>query len=443
MTNAVTHVAWGSLIVLACVIGANIWHWLRREREVLAPLPIGLAAIGLYIIPRAAYLLWFDRAPLTSVGLAQPQQVALITRTTLASVVAAVGLVVGHRAHSAIRSGKRIGFSVPVSDPTRVLWIGGGAAVIGSVVATYLLSSLGSLGYALQHQYEISLQLEGKQSLLQLTRLLVVAVTLLLVDPVSGKSRWWVWLVAVGTTLLFLLFGYRALVLLAAGSPVALYHLVVRRLRLSWVLTGATVVGVTLFAMGFVRLLTARQIEKAVATFTKHPVAAVHFAFNAVGEWKVFDATSIIVRDVPEVIPYNFGETFARTPWMIIPRGLWPEKPVTTGRVIVQRYLPNLQTAYPPMAIGELFAAGGWLGVLVGFGGLGWVSRMAWEWHRRRSGSGNASVYLLYCFFVFDFIRVGDPSRTIWFFLIGATMTAFVFAISAPSARPSARASPI
>jgi hypothetical protein len=287
------------------------------------------------------------------------------------------------------------------------------------------------VAYVLRHQYEISTLLTGKESLLQFTRLLIVAVTLLLVDPVSAKSRWWVWLIAIGTASVFLLLGYRALVLLAAGSPIALYHLVVRRLRLRWMLLGATVAGVALFAAGFVRLLTASRIEEAASTFAKHPVAAVHFAFNAVGELKVFDATSIVVRDVPEVIPYNFGKTFARTPWMIIPRRLWPEKPVTTGRVIVQRYLPNLQTAYPPMAIGEFFAAAGWLGVLVGFFTLGWASRVAWQWHLRRPGSGNASVYLVFCFFVFDFIRVGDPSRTIWFFVIGATMTALAFAIAA------------
>src|SRR5437870_6498795 len=63
---------------------------LRREREIIAPFPIGLAAVAVYIIPRAAYLLWFDRAPLTSAGLTEPRQLALITETTLAALVAAL-----------------------------------------------------------------------------------------------------------------------------------------------------------------------------------------------------------------------------------------------------------------------------------------------------------------------------------------------------------------
>jgi len=201
-------------------------------------------------------------------------------------------------------------------------------------------------------------------------------------------------------------------------------------------LAGGAAGAVTLFVVGFARLLTMSRIEQVVGSFSRRPSAAIHFTFNAVGELKIFDATSLVVRDVPDLIPYNYGTTFARVPWMIIPRRLWHEKPVTSGHLIVQRYLPNLRTAYPPMAIGELFAAAGWLGVLIGFFVLGWVSRVVWEWHQRHAGSGNASVYLLYCFFVFDFIRVGDPSRTIWFSLIGAFLTALVFAVSASYSGP-------
>ncbi len=428
--------AWSFVIVLACVTGVGVWLWLRREGEMIAPLPIGLTALGLYIIPRAAYLLWFDRAPLTSGGLREPLQLALIAETTLAALVAALAFLVGHHAHSARRFGAQLRLDIPEPDPTRVIWVGGVAAAVGTLVIVYLLTSLGNLSYALSHQYEINVLLEGKQSLFQFTRLVVVAVILLLVDPVSGKSRWWVWLLAASAALALLPFGYRVFVLLAAGSPIALYHLTVRRLRLRWMVAAGALGGIALFLVGFVRLLTFERVEDAAVTFVRRPVTAVHFAFNATGELKIFDATSIVVRDVPRVVEYNYGGTFARVPWMIIPRRLWRDKPFTSGHLIVQRYLPNLRTAYPPMAVGEFFAAAGWLGVLLGFFGLGWGSRVVWAWHRRHGGSGNASVYLLYCFFVFDFIRVGDPSRTIWFLVIGATMTAIAFTISASWRRP-------
>ncbi len=413
-----------------------MWWWLRREHEIIAPFPIGLAALAVYIVPRAGYLLWFDRAPLTSAGLTDPRQLALIAETTLAALLAALAFLVGHRARHAGLLGGRLNLNIPTPDPTRVVWVGGAAVVVGTLVMAYMFNTLGSLSYALSHQYEMSVLLQGKQSLFQLTRLLVVAVILLLVDPVSGRSRWWVWLMALASAVAFLPFGYRVYVLLAIGSPIALYHLTVRRLSMRWIVTATSLAGVALFLFGFVRLLTLQRLEQAAGVFARHRVTAVHFAFNATGELKVFDATSLVVRDVPNVVGYNFGETFAVVPWMIIPRRLWRDKPVTSGHLIVQRYLPNLRTAYPPMAVGEFFAAAGWLGVLVGFFGLGWMSRVVWEWHRHRTGSGNASVYLLYCFFVLDFIRVGDPSRTVWFLVIGTTMTAIAFAVAASSRRP-------
>jgi hypothetical protein len=107
------------------------------------------------------------------------------------------------------------------------------------------------------------------------------------------------------------------------------------------------------------------------------------------------------------------------------------DKPVTLGEAIVGRYLPKLRTGYPPSAIGEFYSAGGQFAVILGFFGLGWLGRAGWEWRKRNPGTGNASIYLAFCFFVFDFTRFGDPSRTLWFFLIGGTFLTLAFCAAA------------
>ena len=124
-------VAWGAVIAVTCVVGGGMWWWLSREREIIAPLPIGLGTIAVYVVPRAMYLLVFGRAPLTSAGLTQAQQVALISSTTLAALVAAFGMLLGHRARWAIRSGTRLRLHVPAPDRNRGLWVGGVAALVG------------------------------------------------------------------------------------------------------------------------------------------------------------------------------------------------------------------------------------------------------------------------------------------------------------------------
>src|SRR5437016_9987246 len=106
-----------------------MWWWLSREREIIAPLPIGLGTIALYVVPRAVYLLVFGRAPLTSAGLTQAQQVALISSTTLAALVAALGMLLGHRARWAILSVTRLRLDVPATGRHPGPWVGGVAAL--------------------------------------------------------------------------------------------------------------------------------------------------------------------------------------------------------------------------------------------------------------------------------------------------------------------------
>ena len=187
-----------------------------------------------------------------------------------------------------------------------------------------------------------------------------------------------------------------------------------------------------LFSFSYLRLLGSDRLSKAATVFARTPSAAIHFVFNASGELKIFDAATIVVRDTPREISYNYGASFATVPWMIIPRRIWPEKPTTSGHLIIERYLPQLKTAWPPTALGDFFLAGGPVAVLFGFFAFGWLAGFAWEWRSNHPGLGNTCLYLEFCAFTFDFTRVGDPSRTVWFFLIGASLLVVLFGFAAP-----------
>lgn len=417
MIQVVAWTAWG-LLGVVCVLA--LWRWLRRTGEIVAPLPICIGIISLYVLPRAAYLLWFGRAPITSGGLLPAEQTALIGETLALAVLAMLAFLVGHRAPSAETVARRLPFALPDPDPARAVWIAAALGAVGFLALVSLLRDVGGLAYALRHQFELGVLLQGKQAVFQLTRLLIVPTALLLVDPARGRTRWWVWAIALGSAFALFPLGRRAFILLALGFPIVLYHLTVRRIPLRWMLPGSLVLGCLLFSLSFLRLIGTERLGKALQVFVRQPETAVHFAFTATGELKIFDAATIVVRDVPEELPFNYGATFARIPWMLIPRQIWPDKPVTLGEEIVTRYLPRLKTGYPPTAIGEFYTAAGAFAVVLGFFGLGWLGRVGWEWRKRHPGVGNASVYLTFCFFMFDFTRVGDPSRTVWFLLIGA-----------------------
>lgn len=434
MTQAI---GWTACTLLGLVGCVALRYWLRRTGEIVAPFPICVGVISLYVLPRAVYLLWFERAPLTSGGLPFDAQTALIAETVMLSIVAILAFMAGHRSPSAEAVGAQLPFALPDPDPVRATWMAAALGMVGLLALVALLREVGGIAYALRHQFELGVLLQGKQPLFQLSRLLIIPTALLLVDPARGRSRWWVWVIALASAFALFPLGRRSFILLALAYPIVLYHLTVRRVPFWRMLAGASVLGFLLFSLGFLRLIGGDRLGTAARVFAQEPETAVHFAFNAAGELKIFDAATIVVRDVPDEIPYNFGATFARVPWMIIPRQVWMDKPVTLGEVIVARYVPQFRTGYPPSAIGEFYTVGGAFAVVLGFFGLGWLGRACWEWRKRHPGIGNASVYLAFCFFVFDFTRVGDPSRTVWFFLIGGAFFTIAFSVSAKtSPRP-------
>jgi hypothetical protein len=425
-------VAWAVWLITASLIVAAIASWIRKTGEWIAPYPIALATIGFYILPRAAYLLWFDRAPATSAVLLPDERLALMAKTVGLAGAAVLAFLLGHRALSAQRAGSTTRFALPDPAPDRALYIGVGALIAGAIVLYIVYLALGSISYALSHQYEIPKLIEGKQSFFQLSRLAVIGTMLLLVDLPRRRSRWWVWLLTLAFGVAFIPLGSRQYILFALGLPLGLYHLMVRRLPARWFFPAMCAGALILFSFSYLRLLGPDRLSKAATVFARTPSAAIHFAFNASGELKIFDAATIVVRDTPREISYNYGASFATVPWMIIPRRIWPEKPKTSGHLIIERYLPQLKTAWPPTALGDFFLAGGPVAVLLGFFAFGWLARFAWEWRSNHTGLGNTCLYLEFCAFTFDFTRVGDPSRTVWFFLIGASLLVVLFGFAAP-----------
>jgi hypothetical protein len=424
--------AWILWLAVALLVVGGILRFAREQGELIAPLPICLATIGFYVLPRSAYLLLFHRPPVSSAGLSLTTQQSLIAQTLGLACLASLAFIVGHSSWSASRHAARTRFTLPDPDFGRALWISVAAGFVGFLVMLYMLGTLGDIEYVMNHQHEVNLILQGKQAVFQLTRLTIVPVALLLVDHVRRQTRWAIWIFAALCLIAYIPFGYRVFILLAAGYPLGLYHLVVRQIPIRRMAIMGIAGGFILFSFSYWRLFGAAGLGHATGIFRQNPAAAVHFAFNASSELKIFDAATIIVRDVPNELDYSYGARFAVVPFTLIPRRIWHEKPTTLGHMIVERYQPSARTAWPPMAIGEFFAAAGAFGVALGFWLLGWIGRFGWEWFRARRNAGNASVYLMGCFFIYDFTRVGDPSRTFLFFLFAFMFLTTAFAIASP-----------
>ena len=78
--------------------------------------------------------------------------------------------------------------------------------------------------------------------------------------------------------------------------------------------------------------------------------------------------TSHIVDEIPGTLPYLYGNSFIGWPFVVVPRSLWPDKPVSveTAPMLAKSIFLEPQNNVPPGLVGEAYwNFGWWLGLLV------------------------------------------------------------------------------
>jgi hypothetical protein len=119
---------------------------------------------------------------------------------------------------------------------------------------------------------------------------------------------------------------------------------------------------------------------------------------------------------ISQHITGGHGSTFIAEAVVLVPRSMWPGKPVQFGQVVVQRLHPELighsNISIPALDAGEWFYNFSWLGLLLMILASGGLIRRIDRWiqRRRRMIGSPGEVYL----FVFFAILVGSISDLTW-----------------------------
>lgn len=90
----------------------------------------------------------------------------------------------------------------------------------------------------------------------------------------------------------------------------------------------------------------------------------------------------IIVRGVPEVLPFQNGETLISLLVSPIPRSIFANKPISPAGVFSEAFVPTLWsrgTSVPPSLIGEFYMNGGVFAVIIGMFVVGALFRRLYE----------------------------------------------------------------
>lgn len=196
------------------------------------------------------------------------------------------------------------------------------------------------------------------------------------------------------------------LLVVAAAIEMALSKSRTRNRRLVLLAGVAVLVGVAVLTL--VRASSQTEIAEKFGTSGLALAAGDAFVFSRT--FTDIPTTAQIIQAVPEVLPYEYGQTM--TGWLAapIPRSVWPDKPlISSGPVVGIKVFGNERAGVPPGWVGETYWNFGVPGVLVGSLFLGWLLRRLYDRRAVDLASRSPGAVLVYCVVI---LRLGGDTLT-------------------------------
>ena len=158
-------------------------------------------------------------------------------------------------------------------------------------------------------------------------------------------------------------------------------------------------------------------------------------AERALARLNDLDSVAAITLWTPEIQPYLNGETYALIPAGLVPRALWPDKPVII-RPINEWFFRNEGGSSPITIVGEGYLNFGWFGVIFAGAGAALLLRSVDRYISRFAG--NAAVVPVYIAFMAACAQVQNAAAVIWIttFLKFAFFATVVHLLTRPKVMP-------
>jgi len=182
--------------------------------------------------------------------------------------------------------------------------------------------------------------------------------------------------------------GSREPILMTGLSILFSYIFIKHKIPFKWLIAGIPAGMLLISGLDFYRYSIASIVEPNVIKTNEvyEAIATAKYGFLQdliSGNWitrsisRISDAQSIaaILDGVPQVVPYLNGETYARIPFVFIPRFIYPDKPELI-LPINRWFFLEAGGSSPTTLIGEAYLNFGWLGVFLVMPIMGWISKI-------------------------------------------------------------------
>lgn len=296
---------------------------------------------------------------------------AAIVTAFAVTVLSTVFFLLGYRS----KVGVRVSNSLPLIGPVsvrdlRVITIAVVmAAMLWFGLFVYSVGGLGSFlraGYA--DIYEIE---EGKEYLGFSLALMPVCVLLIfhLANRTRSSAAWLVTALAVASSTVLLLSGSRRRLLITIVLSVLVYcHYAIRRISTKLLLSLAFVGALAVSSLGLLRSIPPEELatRRTVEFLADQPPSQLFYTFLEIGEPATdFETFPFIVNEISNGMPFQWGRTYIEAPLILIPRVLYPNRPLTASQWYTSKFFPDVAAQLggrPLFFLGEAYLNFGVLG---------------------------------------------------------------------------------
>jgi oligosaccharide repeat unit polymerase len=287
-----------------------------------------------------------------------------VTKAFAITVTGAICFLVGYRA----MVGVKISSAVPVVGEVsigRLRFVT--LAVVGASLLWFavFLYSIGGLGEFLRAGYADVYELEIGKEYLGFSLTLLPACVLLIFHLANRRRSRLTWIVSALTVVvasLLLLSGSRRRLLVTLALSMLVYiHYAVRTVSPKLLLALAFVGVLAVSSLGLLRSIPPEELlsRPTVQFLGDRASSELFYAFLEAGEPATdFETFPFIVHEISNGMPYQWGKTYYEAPLVLIPRALYPDRPMTASQWYTAKFFPEVATQLggrPLFFLGEAY----------------------------------------------------------------------------------------
>ena len=305
-----------------------------------------------------------------------------IAKAFAITVLSLIFFLLGYRSRTAIR----ISSSLPLIGQVSIQRLQLATLIIITAVALWFalfLYSIGGLGIFLQTGYADIYELEQGKEYLGFSLTLIPTCVLLLFHVANRTRSRIVWLavaLSLAGTIVLLLSGSRRRLLITLVLSLLVYcHYAIRRISTKILLTLTFVGAVAVSSLGLLRSIPPEELasRQTVQFLAEQSPSQLFYTFLEIGEPATnFETFPFIVDEISNGMPFQWGKTYLEAPLVLIPRVLYPGRPLTASQWYVSKFFPDVEAQFggrPLFFLGEAYLNFGVMGppalmLLVGIG---------------------------------------------------------------------------